>query len=316
MGYDFEVEHSGGRSCYVYSGVDEELNFEEFEENCSEKGGRLLDLTSKIELLDLVVYLNSSVWLSAFKASGGAFRWSWIKAQSDNVSESRLSGNRGEFVFSAGSRNRSMSWINQNNTADPEIESFVDDSTGRKNICLIGKAKVMPDGEKYIDVHEVNCEKFGLKQSVCEKTLSESASFRTESYGETYAFTDSSELTETTISGSNQTTSADSSNLCVTSRRKRDDQLIPNIDLYLNPNREAEREQIFKKQKKAYQDKFASMDSINSFSSMFELLWYSGNPCFDVAKLTSDRLHEKSVIKQCIWKGDHKLLTSVPTDTH
>ena len=60
------------------------------------------------------------------------------------------------------------------------------------------------------------------------------------------------------------------------------------------------------------------MDSVNSFPSMFELLWYSGTPCFDVAELTSDKIHEKSVIKQCLWKGEEincsQVFTLTPTD--
>ena len=57
---------------------------------------------------------------------------------------------------------------------------------------------------------------------------------------------------------------------------------------------------------------------VESFTSIFELLWYSGNPCFDVDKFTSDRLDEKSVIKQCIWKGEaincSQMITMTPTD--
>ena len=51
---------------------------------------------------------------------------------------------------------------------------------------------------------------------------------------------------------------------------------------------------------------------------MFELLWYSRNPCFDVEELTSDQIDEKSVIKQCIWKGEpiscSQIFTMTPTD--
>ena len=101
-------------------------------------------------------------------------------------------------------------------------------------------------------------------------------------------------------------------------KRKRDDQVVPNIDLYLNPHREKERAQTFEKQKKSYHNKFAQMDSVSSFESVFELLWYSGNPCFDVAELTSDKLHEKSVIKQCLWKEEpincSQVFTLTPTD--
>ena len=41
-------------------------------------------------------------------------------------------------------------------------------------------------------------------------------------------------------------------------------------------------------------------------------------PCFDVRDLTSDKLHEKSIIKQCIWKGERincsQVFKMTPTD--
>ena len=92
----------------------------------------------------------------------------------------------------------------------------------------------------------------------------------------------------------------------------------PNLDIFLNPDRQAEREHTVALQREKYQQRFAAMDSAASFDSMFELLWYSGNPCFDVMDLTSDSLHEKSVVKQCIWKGEivncSSVFTLTPTD--
>ena len=79
---------------------------------------------------------------------------------------------------------------------------------------------------------------------------------------------------------------------------------MPSIDLFLNPDRKEETILMVNEQKRQYKEKFSSMDSSKSFASLFELLWYSGNPCFDVAELTSDKIHEKSMIKQCLWKEE------------
>ena len=92
----------------------------------------------------------------------------------------------------------------------------------------------------------------------------------------------------------------------------------PNLDIFLNPDRQAEREHTVALQREKYQQRFAAIDSAASFDSMFELLWYSGNPCFDVMDLTSDSLHQKSVVKQCLWKGEEvncsSVFTLTPTD--
>ena len=95
-------------------------------------------------------------------------------------------------------------------------------------------------------------------------------------------------------------------------------QVPPNLDIFLNPDRVEEREHTVELQRQKYRERFSAMDTSASFDSMFELLWYSGNPCYDVMDLTSDSLHQKSVIKQCLWKGDpincSSVFTLTPTD--
>ena len=96
------------------------------------------------------------------------------------------------------------------------------------------------------------------------------------------------------------------------------EELLPNLDIFLNPARSQEREETVKLQRAKYLERFSAMDSAASFDSMFELLWYSGNPCYDVLGLTSDSLHQKSVVKQCLWKGElvncSSVFTLTPTD--
>ena len=40
-----------------------------------------------------------------------------------------------------------------------------------------------------------------------------------------------------------------------------------------------------------------------NIKAMFELLWYSQLPCFDVKNVTSEHNHEFGVLKSCAWKG-------------
>ena len=88
--------------------------------------------------------------------------------------------------------------------------------------------------------------------------------------------------------------------------------------IFLNPARSQEREETVKLQRAKYLERFSAMDSAASFDGMFELLWYSGNPCYDVLGLTSDSLHQKRVVKQCLWKGElvncSSVFTLTPTD--
>ena len=51
-----------------------------------------------------------------------------------------------------------------------------------------------------------------------------------------------------------------------------------------------------------YEEKFGSIDMEKSYKSLFELLWYSQMPCFDVKGLTSKAKDELSFLKKCFWK--------------
>ena len=77
---------------------------------------------------------------------------------------------------------------------------------------------------------------------------------------------------------------------------------MPLIDLFLNPDREEELKNLTTLAKLDYIKIFESVTD-KSYENMFELLWYSGNPCFD-SNLTSEKLHQKSLIKKCEWRGD------------
>ena len=55
-----------------------------------------------------------------------------------------------------------------------------------------------------------------------------------------------------------------------------------------------------------------------SYKSIFELMWYSQLPCFDVANITTKENEEHALIKQCMWKGRRMTCSSIfsmqPTD--
>ena len=53
----------------------------------------------------------------------------------------------------------------------------------------------------------------------------------------------------------------------------------------------------------AYNEIFKSFDMRIIYDSLFDLLWYSMMPCFDVKGLTSTFRDEMSIIKRCYWKG-------------
>ena len=41
----------------------------------------------------------------------------------------------------------------------------------------------------------------------------------------------------------------------------------------------------------------------NSYPALFQILWHSVNPCFDIQDWTSTYRDQKSTIKRCKWKG-------------
>ena len=52
-----------------------------------------------------------------------------------------------------------------------------------------------------------------------------------------------------------------------------------------------------------FQQVFTSMDMKGSFPALFQVLWHSVNPCFDIKNWTSSYRDQKSTIKRCKWKG-------------
>ena len=65
-------------------------------------------------------------------------------------------------------------------------------------------------------------------------------------------------------------------------------------------------------------DAFKGIDMEKSFPSLFELLWYTQMPCFDVEGITSDKAGERALLKQCRWKNKEVKSSAIfdmfPTD--
>ena len=73
-----------------------------------------------------------------------------------------------------------------------------------------------------------------------------------------------------------------------------------------------------KQARKAYKDNFKKMNLDTSYSSFFEILWYTQLPCFDVDNVTSEFRDQYGMLKGCFWKGVEvpcsKVFDTFPTD--
>ena len=66
------------------------------------------------------------------------WRWNNILLDSDNVSNQRLTGSEGEFVFYNGTRPRDLSWIFLNTTQIANEDTFITDTS---ELCIFGRKK-------------------------------------------------------------------------------------------------------------------------------------------------------------------------------
>ena len=71
----------------------------------------------------------------------------------------------------------------------------------------------------------------------------------------------------------------------------------------LDPEEDLARKKAVIEAQDDYKASFGSLDLKTAYESMFEILWYSQLPCFDVKDITSQEKDEVSAIKRCIWKG-------------
>ena len=64
--------------------------------------------------------------------------------------------------------------------------------------------------------------------------------------------------------------------------------VIETIDVSINPTKDEQRAKKKKESIEQYEASFGSLDMDRSYFALFELLWYSQMPCFDVKGLTSE----------------------------
>ena len=91
-----------------------------------------------------------------------------------------------------------------------------------------------------------------------------------------------------------------------------------NLDLIFNPSLELQRSLKELEMKNEFNLDFGSTDLKESYYNLFEILWYSQLPCFDVMNVTSKVNYEMGMIKSCSWKGQMmscaSLFSMMPTD--
>ena len=86
----------------------------------------------------------------------------------------------------------------------------------------------------------------------------------------------------------------------------------------MDPSKTHERSDAKVLEKEKYDKNFGGMDMVASYQNLFEVLWYSQLPCFDVKNITSNSPGEASIIKKCYWKGKEmncpSIFKTLPTD--
>ena len=78
---------------------------------------------------------------------------------------------------------------------------------------------------------------------------------------------------------------------------------IQTLNLMLDPSKANERKEKVGAAKNKFNDDFGQLDISKSYEKLFELLWYTRLPCFDVKGVTSKKKDEMWVIKRCYWRG-------------
>ena len=76
------------------------------------------------------------------------------------------------------------------------------------------------------------------------------------------------------------------------------------LDLALDPDMEEEKNEEIRLEMENYKHSFGSLNLMESYSSLFELLWNSRLPCVDIHGVTSESKDELSFIKRCYWKNE------------
>ena len=107
-----------------------------------------------------------------------------------------------------------------------------------------------------------------------------------------------------------------------TKRRKRETEELPEASLdafFKNKDQsKLKLEDNASEAKAKYKANFMKMNLEKSYAALFEILWYTQLPCFDVRNVTSEYKDQYGMLKGCFWKGVEvpcsKVFDTFPTD--
>lgn len=78
---------------------------------------------------------------------------------------------------------------------------------------------------------------------------------------------------------------------------------IKTLNLLLDPSKASKLHKTVQTAKEKWQKNYGSLNISKAYEKLFELLWYSRLPCFDVKNITSEVRDEMSLIKRCYWRN-------------
>ena len=93
---------------------------------------------------------------------------------------------------------------------------------------------------------------------------------------------------------------------------------IDKLKKMLDPAESESRKQQIINERNNYNANFKGLDMNKAYQKLFEILWYTQLPCFDIKGITSKQKDETSILKRCYWKGHltscAEIFTAQPTD--
>ena len=88
--------------------------------------------------------------------------------------------------------------------------------------------------------------------------------------------------------------------------------------MMLDPAKSHERDQEVIEAKNEFNEHFKGLDMKKAYIALFEILWYTQLPCFDIQNITSNEKDETSILKKCYWMGEQVQCSAIfitrPTD--
>ena len=86
----------------------------------------------------------------------------------------------------------------------------------------------------------------------------------------------------------------------------------------LDPKKSHERKRRLTDAEQKFNEYSRNLDMKKAYMPLFEILWHSQLPCFDIQNITSMEKDETSILKKCYWKGIHFECSAIfkthPTD--